>query len=402
MGNQRLMKSRLFSWLCLQRKLFEPSGQFSRLFPLYEAVASFLFVFPTITQKAPAVRDYLDLKRIMTIVVLALLPATIFGIYNAGYHSLALQQAHFSAVSVWIRGAWIVFPIIAVSYSVGGFWEILFAVVRRREISEGFLVTGLIFPLILPPSIPLWQVALGMTVGIVIGKEIFGGTGRNFMNPALVGRAFLFFSFPARMSGDAVWTALVQAKSSVTDAVTHATPLAIAKLAEAPLIVERVLSQAGYGFRELFFGLHVGSIGETSFLCILLGAALLLLTGIASYRIVLGGLGGLICTAFVFSFLSTAESAPIFSMAPLTHIMIGGFAFGLIFMATDPVTAPGVPEAQWVYGFLIGLFVVIARCFNSAYTESTMLVILLMNLFAPLFDVISQWFRKKRRIKNAG
>jgi Na+-transporting NADH:ubiquinone oxidoreductase subunit B len=290
-----------------------------------------------------------------------------------------------------------------VSYTVGLFWEILFASVRGHKISEGFLVTGLLFPMTLPPTTPLWQVAVGISFGVVIGKEIFGGTGRNILNPALTARAFLFFAYPANMSGDRVWTLVVQSGQQAVDAITAATPLALLPLATAEKGASQVLNDAGYTFQRLFIGDIPGSVCETSALMCLIGAAFLVVTGVGNYRNMIGGVLGALAVAYpgYLIYLSTGgEMATLFSVHPLYHLVMGSFAFGIVYMATDPVSGPGMNLSRWIYGFLIGALTVMIRVFNPAYPEGVMLAILFMNIFAPLIDHFVIKVRLRKRIPN--
>lgn len=375
-----------------QASLFRPDGRFGKFSALFTATRTFFF-FPSGTiRQAPHIRDSLDLKRFMSIVILALVPVTVFGMVNAGYQvQSAAGQAH-DLINAFGTGASLVVPIILVSYGVGFFWEILFATVRKHEITEGLLVSGLLFPLTLPPTIPLWQVAAGMSFGIVIGKEVFGGTGRNILNPALTARAFVFFSYPMSMSGTSVWVALPK----TVDAVSQATPLSLAGDAGS---INQVLLTAGYTLKKLFFGLYPGSIGETSTLLCLAGAAFLIVTGVASYRIIIGGIMGLLLTSLVFNLLPGPENTW-FSAHPLNHLCSGGFALGISFMATDPVSAPGTESGRWIYGFLIGFLTVLIRAVNPAFVEGVMLSILFMNIFAPLIDHITVKLATRKRIPN--
>jgi len=381
------------------RHHFATGGKFEKLKPLFEATETFFFIPGIPTAKDSHVRDNLDLKRFMSIVVLALMPPLFFGIYNAGYQSHLASGLSLNLGAVFIKGLFIVLPIILVSYIVGFFWEILFAVVRKHPISEGFLVTGLLFPLTLPPTIPLWQVAVGISFGVVIGKEVFGGTGRNILNPALTARAFLFFAYPGKMSGDTVWVA-AKAGEQVVDAFSGATPLAISALAESHESIETLLVKGDYVFAKLFLGSYPGSIGATSALLCLIGAAMLIFMGIASYRIIFGGVSGVLFAGFLLNFLATDSSMAWLSLNPFYHLVMGGFAFGITYMATDPVSSPGMNKAKWVYGFAIGILTVLIRVFNPAYAEGVMLAILFMNLFAPLLDHIEIKLRLKKRIQN--
>ncbi|MBW2613896.1 MAG: RnfABCDGE type electron transport complex subunit D, partial [Deltaproteobacteria bacterium] len=311
------------------RPLFQGDGKLAKWYPLFEATESFFFI-PGLTTRADAhVRDSLDVKRFMSFVILALLPPFLFGIYNAGYQSNLASGASLSPFSIVFQGVLIVLPLVVVSYGVGFFWEILFAVVRKHPISEGFLVTGLLFPLTLPPTMPLWQAAVGISFGVVIGKEVFGGTGRNILNPALTGRAFLFFAYPAKMSGDAVWVVIDKAKAGALDVFSGATPLSIAGLAGSQEKIESVLNGAGYPFLKLLLGNYPGSIGATSALLCLAGAVLLMVVGIASYRIIVGGVLGVLCTGYLLNIVALDASPAWLSLNPFHHLVMGGFAFGI-------------------------------------------------------------------------
>ncbi len=335
----------------------------------------------------------------MSFVIIALLPILLFGIYNTGYYSNLASGQSTSFFYVILKGLKIVMPLVLVSYGVGFFWEFLFAIKRKHPVSEGLLVSGMLFPLILPPTIPLWQAAIGISFGIVVGKEIFGGTGRNFLNPALTARAFLFFAYPVKMSGDAVWIVVDGVKKSTVDIVSGATPLAISAIAEYPEKVETMLNNSGFTLETLFLGLYPGSIGETSTLLCIIGALFIVLTGIANYRIIIGGIVGVLITALVLKLLN-GSSNPYFDLNPLYHLVTGGFAFGIAFMATDPVSAPGLNISRWIYGFLIGFFTVIIRVINPAFADGTMLSILFMNVFAHLLDHFELKYRNKKRIPN--
>lgn len=383
-----------------QRRHFEGDGKFARLYPIFEATETFFFIPGIITRTAVQIRDSLDVKRYMSFVLLALLPPFLFGIHNSGYQAnLAAGLEPALATDFW-RGLQIVLPIVVVSYATGFFWEFLFATVRGHAISEGFFVTGLLFPLTLPPTIPLWQVAVGISFGVVIGKEIFGGTGRNLLNPALTGRAFLFFAYPAKMSGDLVWTVVDRTPGAAVDAFSGATPLALAGLAEAGRGVAATLGDAGYSLGRLFLGQIPGSVAETSTLMSLIGALLLIVVGIASYRIILGGVLGVVATAYLLNLVAGDASSALLRMSPLYHLCMGGFAFGIAYMATDPVSAPGMEAARWIYGFAIGGLTVLIRVFNPAYAEGVMLAILFMNLLAPLLDHMAIKLRLAKRIAH--
>ncbi len=385
------------------RPYFDSGGPLQRLHPLFDAIETVAFT-PALTTAADAhVRDSLDLKRFMTFVIIALMPPFFYGIYNTGYQTGLASGLDLAFVPVMMRGAWVVLPMLMVSYAVGLFWEILFASVRHHKISEGFLVTGLLFPMTLPPTTPLWQVAVGISFGVVIGKEIFGGTGRNILNPALTGRAFLFFAYPANMSGDRVWTLVQQGAQSTVDAVTAATPLALMPLATANDSATQILNDAGYTFQRLFVGNLPGSIGETSALMCLVGAIFLVLTGVGNYRNMVGGVIGVLAVAYpgyLIHIYSGGSAATMFSVHPTWHLVMGSFAFGIVYMATDPVSGPGLNLSRWIYGFLIGALTVMIRVFNPAYPEGVMLAILFMNIFAPLIDHFVIKIRLRKRVPN--
>lgn len=385
---------------------FAEGGRFERLYPLYEAVDSFIFTPGEVTDGAPHVRDAIDLKRVMITVVIALLPCFFMAMWNTGYQANSAMQLTGTGVAGWrgvllelfgyggnphslfdnllLGAVWFV-PIYLVTNIVGGMWEALFSIVRGHEINEGFLVTGSLFPLICPPTLPLWQVALGISFGVVIGKEIFGGTGKNFLNPALTGRAFLFFAYPAQISGDAVWTAV--------DGVSGAT--ALARAAEGG--VQAV--NAAYSWFDAFLGTIPGSMGETSTLACLFGAAILIFTGIGSWRIMLSGLLGAVSLSALFMLIGSSTN-PMFALAPHWHLVLGGFAFGLVFMATDPVSGAMTEEGQWAYGLLIGVMCILIRVVNPAFPEGMMLAILFGNVFAPLIDQLVLKFHIKRRLRH--
>ncbi|MEE9368671.1 MAG: NADH:ubiquinone reductase (Na(+)-transporting) subunit B [Pontiella sp.] len=396
--------------------LFEKGGKFERLYPLFEAGDTFTRTPGDVTKTAPHVRDSIDQKRLMIFVIYALLPCILFGIWNAGNQfniSNHVEDATF--ITDIIRGSTMVLPIIMVSYMIGGIWEVLFALVRRHEINEGFLVTGMLFPLILPPTLPLWQVAVGVSFGIVIGKEIFGGVGYNILNPALTARAFLFFAYPAQISGDKVWvgTAHTAFDNNVffgtvaenVDGVTMATPLAIAAAAEKGTDAIEALNASGFTLSNMTLGNISGCIGSTSAVAILLGLVFLLITGIASWRVILSGIIGCVAMGALFNVLPL-ESA--FSNLPFVyHLVMGGFLFGIVFMATDPVSCAATNTGKIIYGFLIGALTVLIRVANPAYPEGAMLAILFMNVMAPLIDhfVVQSHIKKRtayaRALNNA-
>ncbi len=384
---------------------FEKGGKYEKWYALYEAVDTIFYTPGKVTSTTAHVRDGIDLKRIMITVWLCAFPAMFFGMYNVGLqansylaanglvmtgddwrHAIIMALAGNNPASIWdnlIYGAAYFVPIYAVTFVVGGFWEVLFATVRKHEVNEGFFVTSILFALILPPTIPLWQVALGITFGVVIGKEVFGGTGKNFLNPALTGRAFLFFAYPAEISGDTVWTAV--------DGFSGATALSVAAQ-DGMAAVQQQLT-----WLQAFFGFQQGSVGETSTLAILIGGAVLLITRIASWRIVAGVMIGMIATALMFNAIGS-ETNPMFQMTPQWHFVLGGFAFGMIFMATDPVSASMTDTGKWFFGALIGVMVVLVRVVNPAYPEGVMLAILFANLFAPFIDYLVVQANIKRRL----
>jgi Na+-transporting NADH:ubiquinone oxidoreductase subunit B len=375
------------------RHHFEKGGKFEKFWPLFDAQDTFMFTPATTTSSGPHVRDALDLKRVMITVVFALFPAILFGIWNAGHqHNLATDGAAQGIMPDILMGLRYVVPVIIVSYAVGGIWEVLFCIVRKHEINEGFLVTGMLFPLTLPPTIPLWQVAVGISFGVVIGKEIFGGTGMNVLNPALTARAFIFFAYPSQMSGDAVWVAM---SGDAVQGFSGATALAIAAIAEPGVPLTDALTDAGLTFKNMFLGTIPGSIGETSTLACLIGAAILILTRIGSWQIMAGMLIGTLATAGLAGAMGTSVFA---QLPPQYHLVMGGFAFGCVFMATDPVSSAATGIGKWIYGVLIGMLVVIIRLANPAYPEGVMLSILFMNVMAPMIDhyVLQAHIRKRK------
>ena len=365
---------------------FLDDGKLSKFYPIFEATDSFLFTPSDKTHSGPHIRDSIDIKRVMFFVLIAMIPSLIFGIYNVGYQI----NSNVSILDTFFIGVPVVLPIIIVSYAVGGFWEVLFAIIRKHEINEGFLVTGMLIPLTMPPTIPLWMVALATTFGIVIGKEIFGGTGYNIFNPALTARAFVFFAYPASISGDMVWVGGI-------DAVSQATPLLAAASQQGSMMAIDLLND--YTWQNMFYGLIPGSIGETSIIAISIGALFLLVTGIGSWRIMLSTLIGMILTALLTNYfhLAVGSSNPMLSLKPHYHLVMGGFAFGMVFMATDPVSGSQTNLGRWIYGFLIGFMCVIIRAINPAYPEGMMLGILFANAFAPLIDYYVMKFHIKKR-----
>jgi Na+-transporting NADH:ubiquinone oxidoreductase subunit B len=370
---------------------FHRGGKWERFYALYEAIDTALYKPADVTKNGAHVRDGIDLKRVMITVWIATFPTMFFGMWNVGYQAnsimadlgMASQEgwrgafiallAGYNAESVWdnmIHGAAYFLPIYMTTFIVGGFWEVLFASVRKHEVNEGFFVSSILFALCCPPDLPLWMVALGISFGIVIGKEVFGGTGKNFLNPALTGRAFLYFAYPAYMSGDAVWTAV--------DGYTGATMLSVAASEGMAGLTESI------AWSDAFLGTIQGSIGETSTLAILFGAALLLTMRIASWRIMAGVLLGSGLLSILFNTIESSN--PMFALPFYWHWVIGGFAFGTVFMATDPVSASMTNTGKFYYGALIGVMVILIRVVNPAFPEGIMLAILFANLFAPLID----------------
>jgi len=390
---------------------FEKGGKFEKLYPLFEAKESFTFVTRDRTKSGAHIRDALDTKRMMSTVIVALIPCMLFGIYNVGYqHFRAYGVADPALMECVIKGAWHVMPIIIVSYAVGGIWELIFAVVRKHELNEGFLVTGLLVPLTLPPTIPLWMVAVGVSFGVVIGKEVFGGTGMNVFNPALTARAFIFFAYPAAISGDKCWrvvenTTFGAVDGTIVDGFSGATPLLVASTTDAMAVTERLTEfgqatgYADFSWTQSFVGLIPGSIGETSALCCLIGAAILLITGVGSARIMIGVLIGGVCMAVLLNAVSIKDPTSMLAIPVKQHLVYGGFMFGLVYMATDPVSAAQTAIGKWIYGFLVGFLAILIRTINPAYPEGMMLAILFMNAFAPLIDyfVIAAHMKKRMR-----
>lgn len=415
-----------------QRKLYHgKDSKFHKLWPLFDSFETFLFVPDHRAGKVGVhVRDYVDLKRVMNAVIIALLPCLLWAIWNTGaqhFHgwtqvaakAVAAGKANPEYVTGWLQaifapnvaspGAfdYVVFglqrmlPILIVSYGVGLGIEVMFSVIRKEEVSEGYLVSGMLIALIVPASIPLWQLAIGVAFAVVLGKEVFGGTGMNVFNPAMLVRAFLFFSFAAQMSGDMVWVAGNQSPvgvpGSLIDGFSQPTALAVVKQAtgNASEALTSVFSHA-----DLFFGNMPGSAGEMSKLAILLGAAYLILTGIGSWRVMAGGLIGLLASAFLLKLATGATTGPI-SLQPWEHLLCGGYLFGLVFMATDPVSSPETSTGKWIYGVLVGFVTILVRTINPAYPEGTMLAILLMNAFAPGIDHFVVAANMKRRMARA-
>ena len=383
---------------------FEKGGKWEKAFPIYEMVESFIYTPKTVTTVAPHARSYVDMKRIMTYVVIATIPCILFGLYNTGLQvNSAIATLGPTGWRAWLidalgigfnpanplanmaHGLLYFLPIYITTLVAGGLWEVLFATVRRHEVNEGFLVTSMLYTLILPASTPLWQVALGISFGVVIGKEVFGGTGKNFLNPALVGRAFLYFAYPAYMSGDTIWTPV--------DGFSGATALAVSAS-------EGYTALVGHGvtWADAFIGTIQGCLGETSTLACLIGLAFLLITRIANYRMVLGCLGGMIVFSTLLNVIGS-DSNPMFAMPWHWHLVVGGYAFGLVFMVTEPVSGSHTNLGRYIYGALIGFMVVMIRVVNPAFPEGMMLAILFGNVFAPLIDyfVVQANIRRRAR-----
>jgi Na+-transporting NADH:ubiquinone oxidoreductase subunit B len=371
---------------------FEKGGRFEKFRSTFDAFETFLFVPDRVTQSGTHIRDSLDMKRTMTVVIIALIPALLFGMYNAGYQ-------HFLSVGV-TKTFWQVFgfgflkvlPIIIVSYVTGLAIEFIFAQIRGHEVNEGFLVSGMLIPLVMPVDVSLWMVAVSTAFAVIIGKEVFGGTGMNVLNPALTARAFLFFSYPSEMTGDKIWIAGLTKGENVIDGFSGATPLG--NLAQG--ITGHLPNDM-----DAFLGFMPGSIGETSKLAILIGAFILLYTGIGSWKIMLSTFAGGLFMGLLFNVFAANDYM---TLPAYKHFLYGGFVFGAVFMATDPVTASQTETGKWIYGCLTGMLALIIRVLNPAYPEGMMLAILLMNVFAPLIDyyvVESNIGRRLRRLKKA-
>lgn len=381
-----------------------------RMEPIREMLDTFAFWTSKTTGAAPHIRDGIDVKRVMSYVVVATLPCVLMSWFNTGYQAnLALAQMGELGMSGWrgsltaafgvphnpsnilacvFLGFLFFLPVYVVTVIAGGVWEVLFAVVRRHEVNEGFLVTSILYTLTLPPDIPLWLTALGISFGVVIGKEVFGGTGKNFLNPALTGRAFLYFAYPAYMSGDSVWVAV--------DGYSGATPLGIAAISGVQGVMD-----TGYRWLQAFLGMLPGSLGETSTLACLIGAAFLVYTRIASWRIILGVFIGMVITSSLLNWIGS-DSNPMFAMPWYWHLVLGGFAFGMVYMATEPVTASVTEAGRWIYGLLIGFLAVLIRVVNPAFPEGIMLAILFANIFSPTIDYFVVKANTRYRMKRYG
>lgn len=368
---------------------FQKGAKFGMFHSTFDAFETFLFVPNKVTTKGSHIRDFVDMKRTMTVVITALIPTLLFGMWNVGYqHSLMIGESWTLWQNFWF-GFLKVLPLLIVSYGVGLGIEFAFAQSRGHEVNEGFLVTGMLIPLVLPVGVPLWMVAIATAFSVIIGKEVFGGTGMNVFNPALLARAFLFFAYPSHMSGDNVWVAGLAHGAKAVDGFSGATPLSNA----ASYHIDSIPSTY-----DMFMGYIPGSIGETSKLAILIGAAILLITGIGSWRIMLSVVIGGLSAGFLFNILSVN---PYMDVPAWQHLIMGGFAFGAVFMATDPVTAAQTNKGKWIFGFLVGFMALLVRVLNPAYPEGMMLSILLMNAFAPLIDHYVVQGNIKKRLKRA-
>ena len=385
---------------------FTKGGRLEKYYGLYEMVDTFIYTPADVTRGSTHVRDGNDLKRTMTFVVIATLFCVLMAMYNTGYQAnLAMASMGLEKIDNWrsipmmlfgyntmnpfsnmVHGALYFLPIYITTLAIGGIWEVVFATVRGHEVNEGFLVSSMLYALIMPPDMPLWQVALGISFGIVIGKEVFGGTGKNFLNPALTGRAFLYFAYPASMTGDSVWVAV--------DGYTRATPLGLAANGGLDAVYA-----ADYSWMQSFFGFEPGSLGETSTLAILIGAAFLLYTRVASYRIMGGVFAGMVATSVLFNVIGS-DTNPMFALPWYWHLTMGGFAFGMVYMATDPVSAAMTNTGRWIFGALVGGMTVLIRVVNPAFPEGIMLAILFSNMFAPTIDYFVIQANIRRRMKR--
>ncbi len=373
----------LRKFLDKQKPHFQPGGKFEKLESSFEAFESFLFVPNKVTHNGAHIRDAIDMKRTMSFVIIGVIPTLMFGMWNVGYqHFLSFGQ-HPDILTNFLYGLGKVLPIIIVSYGVGLGIEFLFAQIRHHEVNEGYLVTGILIPLIVPPEIPLWELAVAVAFAVIFGKEVFGGTGMNVFNPALTARAFLFFAYPGNMSGEKVWIA------DKLDSFSGATPLGQALVGNFHNFPSP---------HDMFFGFIPGSVGETSTFLILIGALFLLITGIASWRIMLSVFAGGLLMGLIFNLWGANQYM---QLPAWEHMIMGGFAFGAVFMATDPVTSAQTTKGKYYYGFLIGMLAILIRVFNPAYPEGMMLAILLMNVFAPLIDHFVVKSNIKKRLKRA-
>ncbi|MBP8849515.1 MAG: NADH:ubiquinone reductase (Na(+)-transporting) subunit B [Breznakibacter sp.] len=369
---------------------FQKGGKFEKLESSFDAFETFLFVPDHVTKSGSHIRDYIDLKRTMAIVVIALMPALLFGMWNVGYqHYMSIGQTA-TFFTQFLYGFIQVFPIVVVSYVSGLSVEFIFAQIRKHEVNEGFLVSGMLIPLVMPVDTPLWMISLATIFAVIFGKEVFGGTGMNIFNPALLARAFVFFAYPGKITGDLIWVSgLSDTSTKIIDGYSGATPLSYA----ANNLVDKIPDNM-----TLFLGFIPGSIGETSKLAILIGAAILLISGIGNWRIMLSTIVGGITMSLLFNLWGANAYMTI---PPITQLLMGGFMFGAVFMATDPVTGSQTNKGKYYYGFFIGVIAILVRVFNPAYPEGMMLAILLMNAFAPLIDYFVIENHIKKRLKRA-
>ena len=387
------------------RKIFEETGKFvekgkpfSWAYPVWEAADTIFFSTNKQTSKGPHIRDNMDIKRTMFFVVIALIPCYLFGAYNIGYLNALAMDIDRGLLANTIFGFGYVLPILIATFVAGAICELTFAIIRKHEVNEGFLVSCALIPLTMPPDVPLWQVFIGTSFGIIIGKEIFGGVGTNIFNPALTARAFMYFAFPTKISGDKVWAVGPDGYSGATALAIPANPVEY----DTASNLFAASTQFDFSLMNMFWGLIPGSIGETNKLLILGGAFFLVYCGIASWRIIVSSILGLVFTAFIFNLLSGFSSNAMLTITPLQHLLIGSFLFGTVFMATEPVTSSHTNTGRWIYGFLIGVLTVIIRSINPAYPEGVMLAILIMNMFAPLIDYyVVQSNIKMRLARNA-
>ena len=377
---------------------FKQGGKLEKLYPIYEATDTILFSTDERTKSGPHVKDSIDIKRIMISVVIALLPCYVFGALNIGYQKALTFGLEATLLENFIIGFNSILPIVVVTFTSGAFWEILFSVLRKHPISEGFLVTCALIPLTLPPTIPLWQVAVATSFGIVIGKEIFGGVGMNIFNPALMARAFLYFTYPVNISGDKVWVLSPDGFSgptalSIPAGKTNVDALDLLNQASSELVFD-------YSWLNMFLGWIPGSIGETNKWLIIIGAVFLIVMGITSWRVMLGSVIGMVLMAITTNLIAPYSSNAMLSIPPHYHLVMGSFLFGTVFMATEPVTCAHTDMGRWIFGFLVGSLTVIIRSINPAYPEGIMLAILLMNAFAPLIDYFIVESNTKKRLKR--
>jgi len=405
----------LRAFLDRQAHHFEKGGRLEKLYPLWEAADTFFYTPSAVTRGSSHVRDAIDLKRMMMLVVIAGLPCAFMAMINTGLQAnLAIDPARVASLEGWrhdalrllgvgyspssslanlIHGALYFLPLYIVTMVVGLTWEVLFAAVRKIEVNEGFFVTGFLFPLILPPTTPLWQAALGISFGVVIAKEVFGGTGMNFINPALAARAFLFFAYPAEISGDKVWTAVPE--GAAVDGFSGATLLGQMRVMTGPF------AEQGFSWWNAFVGWEPGSMGETSALACLIGAVIILVTRVGSWRTMTGVALGTVAMASLLNAVGS-DTNPWFGVPFWWHMVLGSWAFGTVFMATDPVTSPWSEKGKWIYGLLIGAMIVLIRVVNPAYPEAVMLVILFMNVMAPVIDWGFMQANIRRRLARRG